>query len=69
MELHQFLIEALRPQEGLRRGQAFMNALFLVRPKLYHRIMEDSPDLDVFYSGNEDDLMRTAAWVSRNWDE
>ena len=67
MELHRFLTEALRPQEGLRRGQAFMNALFLVRPKLYHHISENRPDLDVFYSMDEEDLMRTSAWVADNW--
>lgn len=44
-----------------------MNALFLVRPKLYHHISENRPDLDVFYSMDEEDLMRTSAWVADNW--
>jgi len=63
--LHRFLVDALEPREGQRKGQAFMNALIRHNPSLLERLQRDRPDLDAFYV--DDRMWATLVWVKENW--
>jgi len=62
IDLYDFLVEALSPQPGQRRGQAFINAVFCHRRDLVHKIPEK---IDPFY--DDEKLWSAIEWIKENW--
>jgi len=63
MKLDDFLIIALEPKRGLRRGQAFMNELYKESPILYDAI--GGTPCDPYYDDSK--LWAAVQWVRDSW--
>lgn len=63
MDLNEFLAAALQPTAGQRRGQAFMNTVFVLDPKIYGELV--ARGLDAFHEDAK--VWPAVDWIVNNW--